>query len=71
MRDGLNQATLTGVEVGNAFGDDNAFSSMNADCPQIEVGVVVPSSLEAFNGALHCATVLCPAVGTIGECSWV
>ena len=68
MGNGLDRAALARVEVGNTFGDDNAFPAMNADCPWVEVGVVIPSSLEMFNGTLHCATVLCPAVGTIGEC---
>ena len=71
MQDGLDRAALTGVEVGNVSSDDNAFPAMNADCPWIEVGVVIPGSLKALNGTLHCATVLCSAVGAIGECGGV
>ena len=65
------RATLAGVEVGNIFGDDDAFPAMNADHPWVEVGVMVAGCLEMFNGSLHHATVLCSAVGTIGECSGV
>ena len=71
MWDGLDRATLTGVEVGNIFGDDDAFPAMNADHPWVKAGVIVAGSLESFNGVLHCATVLCPAVGTVGECGGV
>ena len=69
MRDGLDRATLAGVEVGNIFGDDNAFPAMNADHPWIEVGVMVPGGLKMFNGMLHHAAVLHSVVGAIGECS--
>ena len=71
MQDGLNRATLAGVEVGNVFGNDNAFPAMNADRLWIEVAVVVPGSFKTFNSALHCTTILCPMVGAIGECSGV
>ena len=71
MRDGLNRAALTGVEVGNALGDDNAFPAMDANCPQVKVAVLVASCLESFNGMLYHAIVFCPAIGTVGECSGV
>ena len=71
MIDGLNRAALTGVEVGNAFCDHNAFPAMGTDGPWVEVAVMVASSLEAFNGMLQCATVIHPAIGIVGECSGV
>ena len=71
MIDGLNRAALTGVEVGNAFGDNNAFPAMDADRPWVKVAVMVAGSLETFNGILQHATAVCPTVGTIGEHSWV
>ena len=71
MWDGLDRAALTGVEVGNVSGDDDAFPPMNADCPWVKVGVIVAGSLKSFNGTLHCTTVLCPMVGTVGECNGV
>ena len=71
MIDGFDRATLTGVEVGNAFGDNNAFPAMDADCPWVKVAVMVASSFKAFDGMLHHTTVLCPAVGTIEECGGV
>ena len=71
MWNGLDRATLAGVEVVNIFGDDDAFPAVNADCPWVKVGVVVPSSLKMFNGVLHHATVLCSVEGAIGECGGV
>ena len=71
MQDGLDRAALTGVEVGNVSGDNNAFPAMNADCPWVEVSVIVAGGLKTFNGVLHCTTVLCPMVGTVGECGGV
>ena len=64
---GFHRAALAGIEVGNVFGNDDAFPSMNADHPWVKVGVVVASSFKAFNGALHCATVFGPSVGAVGE----
>ena len=67
MGNGLDRATLAGVEVGNVFGDDDAYPAMNADHPWVKVGVMVAGSLKAFNSVLHHATVLCHAVGAVGE----
>ena len=71
MQDGLDRAALGGVEVGNMFGDDDAFSAMNADHPWVKVGIIVASSLETFNSALYCTTVFGPVVGAVGECDGV
>ena len=57
--------------MGNIFGDDDAVSAMIADCPWVEVAVVVASCLEMFDGMLHHTTVLCPVVGAVGECGGV
>ena len=54
----FNRATLTGVEMGNAFGDDDAFLATNADCPWVEVAVIIASGLKVFNGTLHHAMVI-------------
>ena len=62
---------MTGVEVGNAFCDDDAFPAMDADCPWVKVAVVVASSLKMFNGVLQHATVIHSTVGTVGECGGV
>ena len=64
---GFDEATLSGVKVGNAFGDNDALQAMDADCPQIKVGVMIAGGLESFNGTLQCATVFHPAIGTVGE----
>ena len=56
MVDGFNRATLTGVEVGNALCDDNAFLAMDADCPWVEVAVMIASSFEV--SMVHCSMPL-------------
>ena len=63
----LHRATLTRVEVGNIFGDHNAFPSMNADCPWFEVSVIVAHGLEAFDDVLHRTAVFGSMVGAVGE----
>ena len=60
-------AALTGVKMGNAFGDNDAFLAVDADCPWVKVTVAVAGSLKAFNGALQHATVIQPVVGAVGE----
>ena len=64
---GFHGAACIGVEVGNIFGDDDALPSMNTDYPWVKIAVMVAGCLKSFNGALHCTTILCPVVGTVGE----
>ena len=64
---GFDRAALTGVEVGNAFCDSNAFLAEDADHPQVKVAVIVAGGLKAFSGTLQHATVIQPVVGAVGE----